>query len=147
MLKYRLFEFYFSIMFKPLRKDSFQASIVELLRNHPEGMTMEEIATLFGKSIGSTSGTLYVLYKEGYLHKEGFPFRYFYKEFEYSNSSEHQDLNLLDDDSSNQFIRSVLTKIDALDKKIKNLDSQRREAVARKNELLDLLKSFKKVLQ
>jgi DNA-binding transcriptional ArsR family regulator len=65
---------------KGVPEGSFREDILKLLRENPEKeFSFQEIVKLFGRSAGSTSGTLSILYKEGLIKKSNtYPAKYLY---------------------------------------------------------------------
>ena len=65
---------------KGVPEGSFREDILKLLRENPEKeFSFQEIVKLFGRSPGSTSGTLSILYKESLIKKSNtYPAKYLY---------------------------------------------------------------------
>ncbi|MFN6539461.1 MAG: hypothetical protein RM021_024340 [Nostoc sp. EkiNYC01] len=123
---------------KRAARGSFQANIVELLRQNPDRcFTFYEIADELGATHGSTSGTLSALCKKGTIQKTNdHPAKYFYStnkeatssEVKLNNESGHQTItdqirpNLA---SGELLVLNIKQEVEEIDRQIKELEKRR----------------------
>ena len=104
-------------------KGSFQEEILKLLKGNPgKGFTFNDIAKELGRSPGSTSGTLYVLYKAGSIIKNNqHPAKYFYNVEPNKNRSERKSSYKEDTQEIDEIVQKLRLELEELDKRREKL--------------------------
>ena len=118
-------------------KGSFQEEILKLLKGNPgKGFTFNDIAKELGRSPGSTSGTLYVLYKAGSIIKNNqHPAKYFYNVEPNKNRSERKSSYKEDTQEIDEIVQKLRLELEELDKRREKLRLELEELDKRREKL------------